>query len=244
MRIDWWTLGLQTVNALVLIFLLARFLFRPIADIIAERQRAANQLLSEALDAKIAAEGERDLAARALTGMAADRAAAVKDALAEGANEKAALLAAARTEIEKLRADALAEIAGQRKAEDAALTERAGSLAVDIATKLVDRLPDDARVVGFVDGLARALASLPPETKAGVGANGTPVLLRAPRALDQDERAACEKALAKALGRDVELRVEIDPALIAGLELEDRHASIRNSLRADLAKIATELAAG
>lgn len=243
MRIDWWTLGLQTINALVLIFLLARFLFRPIADIIAERQAAANELLSEAFDARVAAEGERDLAERTLAGMAADRAAAVKAALAEGAAEKAALLAAARGEIDKLRADAAADIAAQRKAEEKALADRAGRLAVDIAAKLVDRLPDDARVGGFIDGLARALASLPPETRASFG-NDSPVVMRAPRALDARERAACEAALADALGRSVELRVEIEPALIAGLELEDRHAAIRNSLGADLTKIAAELAAG
>ena len=41
MRIDLWTLGLQAINALVLIWLLARFLFRPIAAIIAERKALA-----------------------------------------------------------------------------------------------------------------------------------------------------------------------------------------------------------
>ena len=32
MHIDWWTLALQTVNVLVLIWLLARFFFRPVMD--------------------------------------------------------------------------------------------------------------------------------------------------------------------------------------------------------------------
>jgi F-type H+-transporting ATPase subunit b len=30
MRIDWWTLALQTANVLILIWLLGRFLFRPV----------------------------------------------------------------------------------------------------------------------------------------------------------------------------------------------------------------------
>ncbi len=41
MHIDWSTLALQTINALVLVWLLARFLFRPVAEIVAERQDAA-----------------------------------------------------------------------------------------------------------------------------------------------------------------------------------------------------------
>ena len=42
MQIDWWTLGLQAVNALVLVWLLAHFLFRPVVDAIA----AAKMLIS------------------------------------------------------------------------------------------------------------------------------------------------------------------------------------------------------
>ena len=44
MKIDWWTLGLQAVNVLILVWLLSRFLFKPVAAIIAERQQAATRL--------------------------------------------------------------------------------------------------------------------------------------------------------------------------------------------------------
>ena len=37
MHIDLWTLGLQTINVLVLVWLLARFLFRPVAAIVVQR---------------------------------------------------------------------------------------------------------------------------------------------------------------------------------------------------------------
>jgi F-type H+-transporting ATPase subunit b len=62
MQIDWRTLGLQTVNALVLIWLLAHFLFHPVVDAIAARQKAAGQLLADAQAAKAAAEDERERA--------------------------------------------------------------------------------------------------------------------------------------------------------------------------------------
>ena len=45
MRIDWWTLALQTVNVLILIWILSRFLFRPIVGVIEERRAAAAKLL-------------------------------------------------------------------------------------------------------------------------------------------------------------------------------------------------------
>ena len=52
MRIDWWTLGLQTFNVLVLVLILSRFLFRPVAAIIEERRAAAAKLLADAEAAK------------------------------------------------------------------------------------------------------------------------------------------------------------------------------------------------
>ena len=52
MHIDWWTLALQTVNVLVLIWLLARFFFRPVVDIVAKRQEEANKLLADAAAAR------------------------------------------------------------------------------------------------------------------------------------------------------------------------------------------------
>src|SRR5210317_923131 len=53
MQIDWWTLGLQTINFLVVIWLLSRFLYRPIRKIIEERE-AADKAASDAAAQKLA----------------------------------------------------------------------------------------------------------------------------------------------------------------------------------------------
>ena len=62
MRIDWWTLALQTFNVLVLVLILGRFLFRPVAAIIEERRTAAVKLLADAEAAKHEANAARDAA--------------------------------------------------------------------------------------------------------------------------------------------------------------------------------------
>ncbi len=48
MTIDWWTLGIQTVNVAVLVWLLQRFFWRPVAAMIEQRRAAAQQQLAEA----------------------------------------------------------------------------------------------------------------------------------------------------------------------------------------------------
>jgi F-type H+-transporting ATPase subunit b len=241
MKIDWWTLALQAVNASVLIWLLARFLFRPVADAIAARQKAAQQLLADASAAKAAAENEQEKAKAEAARLAEHRSEALKAVEAEVATQKAALLAAAQTEVDKLHATAETDIANERRAEAIAATDRAGRLAVDIARKLLDRLPREVRITGFIDGIAAGLAKLPDGTRASLGANGTPIRITAARALTAPEGEACRTALVKILGRPVSVEFGADPTLIAGLELETPYASVHNSFRADLLHLQSEL---
>ena len=48
MTVDWWTLGIQAVNVIILIWLLARFFWRPVAAMIEQRRATAQQILTEA----------------------------------------------------------------------------------------------------------------------------------------------------------------------------------------------------
>ena len=56
MHIDWWTLAFQTVNVLILVWLLARFFFRPVMAIVAKRQQEATRLIDDAAQARQAAD--------------------------------------------------------------------------------------------------------------------------------------------------------------------------------------------
>jgi F-type H+-transporting ATPase subunit b len=241
MQIDWWTLGLQTVNALVLIWLLAHFLFRPVVDAIATRQKAAEQLLADAQAAKAAAQSEREKAAAETADLVEHRSEALKAAEAEAAAAKAALLKEAQAEADKLRASAKAQIEAERRTEALAADDRAGRLAIDIAGKLLDRLPHEARVAAFINGIATGLAQLPEGMRTSLGADGTSVRLTVARAVTPEEVEACRKAIAGVLGHPVLVEVTVEPELIAGLELEAPHVVVRNSFRADLVRLRSEL---
>ena len=105
MRIDWWTLGLQTVNVLILVWILSRFLFRPVVAILEERRATAARLLDDAKTTKAQATAAREAAEaeaalnRGWTGRgsSAGRRRRLKF-------QRLAALAAARAEVERLRA--------------------------------------------------------------------------------------------------------------------------------------------
>lgn len=241
MRIDWSTLALQTVNVVVLVWLLSRFLFRPVSDIIAKRQAAARKLIDDASRERDAAHAERERARAERASLAAARDDALKDALAQAAAERERLIAAARADAQALRDAARAQADADAVQCAKALDARATRLAIDIAAKLLARLPDSARVAGFVDGVAASLARLPADVRASLADEDAQVRLVAPRALTAQEAAACRAAFAASVGRPLEPDVRVDPALIAGLELESKYANVRNSLRQDLATIEAAL---
>ena len=73
MHIDWWTLALQTVNVLILIWILGRFFFRPVADLLAKRRAEAAKLIANADAARKEGEDLRAEAARQQADIDADR---------------------------------------------------------------------------------------------------------------------------------------------------------------------------
>ena len=241
MKLDWWTLGLQTINVVVLIWLLSRFLFKPVARIVAERQQAAGRLLDEAAAAKAAAEQERTALAAQHAQLADRQADLLQAAQDEAAAARAQLLAQARAEAERLREQEAAASAEQQRAQQARIEAQAAELALDIAGRLLERLPGEARVAGFVDGLLAGIAELPDNARQSLAADAATLRLRAPRPLAEAELAACREALATALGQPVELQPLVEPGLIAGLELEGSAVVVRNSFRADLARLHTEM---
>ena len=155
MRIDWWTLGLQTVNVLILVAILARFLFRPVVAIMDERRAAAAKILADAEAEKVRAIAAHEAAKTESDRIAASRAAMLKQAAEEAATQREVALARAKEEADQVRSAAETEIRWARAVEETAASDRSARLAVDVVRKLLARLPDSARVDGFVDGLRR-----------------------------------------------------------------------------------------
>lgn len=240
MTIDWWTLSLQTVNVAILIWILAHFLFEPVRRIISERQEAAHAALDAARAEQEAAARAHAAAENALAQVAEQRAALLAQAQTEAAAEKQRLMGEAQHSAEALRQSAQEDLKAMREAEARAMADDASQLAADITTRLLARLPDSARVDGFIDGLASALAGVPQASLAEIGLRG-PVAIRAARALTEPETERLVQALESVLGRSVELAVTEDPDLIAGLALDAPTAIVSNHFRADLAAITESL---
>ncbi|WP_304305698.1 F0F1 ATP synthase subunit B [Pseudacidovorax intermedius] len=234
MSFHWTTFAFQLVNVVVLLAILQRFLFRPLADVIARRQAQT----AAAVQAADAAKAQAEMAARqaeaetqaTLNARQQLLAAAQADAQAQ----RAELLTQARAEAARIVAE------GQALAEqDAAARERrtwdhARALAAGIATRALGAQPTAPE--GYAQRLADALQSMPGPERQALLAGGH-LRLVAPRPLTDDQWQAARQALTPWLADALPAPVT-DPALIAGLELCSDTGAVRNSLAHDLERIA------
>lgn len=221
MLIDWFTVGAQALNFLLLLWLLKRFLYRPILRAIDAREaRVAAELaqadatMAEAQRQRQEFEGKRaELEAQraALLRQATEAAQAEGQRLVATARETAAALQAKRQEALRQEAQSLYQELGRRVRGEAfalarqALADLAG---VGLEERMVEVL---VRQLRALDEAQRK------ELAAGLG-SGTPVV-RSAFELPAAQRDAVTAALREVLGVDGGARFETVPELVSGLEV-------------------------
>jgi F-type H+-transporting ATPase subunit b len=222
MLIDWFTVGAQVVNFLVLVWLLKRFLYKPILDALDSREKRIAEELADADARKGEAQRERDRFEEknaafdqqraALLGRATAEAEAVRQRLLEEARESAAALNAKRQDALRNDARNLNEVIRHRTQQEVlaiarkALTDLAG-------TTLEARLGDVFR---------RRLRELDGEAKErleqAVRTATSPSVVRSAFDLPADERTAIQTALNEAFAGDVPVRFEVTADVVGGIE--------------------------
>jgi F-type H+-transporting ATPase subunit b len=241
MTIEWWTVGLQAVNVTILVWLLARFFWRPVAGMIGERQAAAIRVLAEAEAKRSEANNALVEIERIRSGFDREREEIIVAAHEAGEHERKALLASAANEVATLEAAAKIGIEKERHAVEQAWVERASRLAIEIARRLVSRLERSAAGAAFLDVLLREIRALPEPVRKAMAEDGVVLEAVSATPVQPADQQHLGQLIAEAFGAHPEVTFREDPELIAGLELHGPHLVIKNSWRADLAKILADL---
>ena len=223
MLIDWFTVGAQALNFLILVWLMKRFLYQPIRHAIDEREKRIASALADAAAKEATAQKERDefqhkneafdKERAALLKKANDEANAERQRLIEKAQTAADALNAKRQEI--LRNDALnlnQAIARRTQQEVFAITRK---VLLDLATVDLEERMSEV--------FTRRLREIDGPTKAGLASAlataSDPALVRSAFDLPAEQRAAIQNALNETFSTEVRIRFETAPDLISGIEL-------------------------
>jgi F-type H+-transporting ATPase subunit b len=241
MTIDWWTLGFQTVNVVILVWLLKRFFWRPIATMIEQRRATAQRTLAEAEAARRKAADALGEIERTRAGFAKEREKILATAHEEAKRARSARLDEAAKEVAVLEAAAKSAIEKEKEAAEKVWTERSSRLAVEIAERLASRLDGPAVRATFLDWLLKEIRTLPDAARQAVAANGAILEAISATPLDPADQERYRVLIGEAFGAHPLIAFKTDPALVAGMELHGPHLVVNNSWRADLTKILADL---
>lgn len=241
MTLDWWGLGLQAINVLILVWLLSRVFWRPVAGAITRRQEAAQAQLEEGKTAQVKADAALAEVVETRGGIATERDAILAEAKTAADTVAKATLKDAQTKADSLIAAARTAIDRDRNTARKENATRAAELSVEIAARLLGRFNTAEVQAAFLAQLVEAIADMSASDRAALiaSADGTEIVTATD--IEDAERAKIERAVKDALGGTPSVRVVTDPSLIAGLELRNGHFVLHNSWRADLETILKEV---
>ncbi|MAU96291.1 MAG: F0F1 ATP synthase subunit B [Fulvimarina sp.] len=223
MAIDWFTIGAQILNFLVLIYLLKRFLYRPVLDAIAAREKRIAGTLAEAAAMKAEALKEREALHARNDAFDRDRTTLFAKATEAADGERKRVIEAAR-----VAADALGEKQRQALARDARsmgddIGRSARTEVFAIARKALADMADESLEARMTAIFIARLAALDASAKRAASgmldtANG-PAVIRSAFALPAPQQVAIRQALDAAFATKVAITFETAPELVGGIEL-------------------------
>jgi F-type H+-transporting ATPase subunit b len=223
MLIDWFTVGAQVVNFLILVWLLKHFLYGPIIDAIDARENRIAKELADADERKAQAQEEHetyrkkneafDKQRATLISEAQDEASTERSRLMDEAHQAADALSAKRQKALQQDTDNLHQAIGRRAQQEVfaitrkALTDLAGTcLEERMCDVFIHRLQemDDKTKAEFATGLKSALGL---------------ALLRSAFDLPPAQRTAIQNAVNSSFSAETKIEFETAPDLVSGIEL-------------------------
>jgi len=237
--LDWLTFTLEIINFLVLVWLLKRFLYRPILQTIARRQAAIEQSLSEARAAKTEAQAlerqYRDRVADWEREKDKLRVQAVEDVNAE----RTRLMAVLRGELDQQREKE--RVLEQRRADDLRhrLEEAALAQGAHFAGRILTRIaaPDlEARIVALVlEDLAKLSEDQLQALKGAAHDEAGAMTVTSAFPLGTAQRDALVHGMADLAKYQIVGEFREDSALLAGVRISIGPWMLRANVRDELA---------
>src|SRR5277367_3271040 len=241
MLIDWFTVGAQALNFIILVWLLKRFLYKPIINAVDAREKRIAAELADADAKKAEALKERDEFQHKNVEFDQQRAALLSKATDEAKAERQRLLDDARKAADALSAKRQEALRSDAQNLNQAIRRRTQQEVFAIARKALTDLATASLEERVSEAFIRRLRTIDGKAKEGIAAAlktaSEPAVVRSAFDLPDAQRAAIQKALNETFSAEVPVRFEIAPDLISGIELTTNGQKIAWSIADYLASL-------
>jgi F-type H+-transporting ATPase subunit b len=245
LQIDWLTVAAQIVNFLVLVWLLQRFLYKPITNAMRRREERIEERLSEAKSARTEAEKEAEALRRKEAELEDSKAEILNAAREEADALRERLEAEIREEMEEKRAAWQAHLAEERDAFVTSLRRQAGKQVLEITERVLSDYADSDTAERVVATFAERLKALDAETREkmtkAAAEENQPALVHTGSALESSAKGRITRAIHETLSSDIEVDYREDADMVLGVRLTIGDYTAEWSAMRYLKRLETEL---
>jgi F-type H+-transporting ATPase subunit b len=258
MLIDWFTVGAQAVNFLILVWLLRRFLYKPVLAAIDAREKKVAAKIGDATAQEAKAQAEREELRKRNEAFDREREGLLLKATDEAAAERQRLIESARQDSQQLRVKLTQALANERAELGHQLSMQTQAEVFAVARRTLADLSGASLEDRMIEVFIARLRALPEKQRlalAGAGvdtdapgavihaAPGRAALVRSAFDCPPAERAKVESAIRECLGANVAIRFETSPEFVCGIELTVEGVKLAWSVADYLSSLAQDVTA-
>jgi len=238
LNINWSTLLLQILNFVVMVFILARFFFKPVARALDERSKRVTGALDEAEKREREAKEMRTEYERKLAEAQEQVVIMQQRAQEELARTKRQFLDETRKEIKEMRDKAASEIEEARQQAIYQHRRELGRLVMTLSARLMREAGGDSFQQASIEQFIERLSVLPvDEYRHALEASDAEVLhvqLVSASDLDADSMSRIERQIKEMVRKPTEMIYKVDPSLVAGATVRFGDIVVDGSLAGQL----------
>ena len=245
MLIDWFTVGAQVLNFVVLVWLLKRFLYKPVLKAIDAREKRITAE-SSAADAKAAqAQTTGEELARKIQVFDAERSALLAKAREEAQDDRARLLKVAQKDIDNLQLQRAAAMQNEKTSLEGAIKHLAAAEVYAVARKALADLASSSLEERMIETFTRRLKAMEPEAAAAfrVALADAPEggIVRTGFDLPAQARTTLQNALNETFSAAIKIQFITDTSIICGVEATVKGQRVAWSIADYLSSLAQQV---
>ena len=241
MLIDWFTVIAQVVNFLILVWLLRRFLYRPILDALDAREKKIAKELADADAKETEALKERNEFQHKNVEFEQQRAALLDKVTEEAKAERMRLFDEARKAADAMSAKRQESLRNDAHNLNQAISRRTQQEVFSIARKALKDLATTDLEERLADVFTRRLRELDEQVKKSLAeaikTASEPILIRSAFELADAQRTTIKNALNETFSAEISLRFETAPDIVSGIELNTNGQKVAWSIAEYLASL-------
>ena len=223
MMIDWFTVAAQTLNFLVLVWLMKRFLYKPVLDAIDVREKRIADQLADAAAKEALADADRAAFQGKSDAFDQERGDLLAQARANAQAEAQRLMDEAQQAAHALREKRQAALAAETRQVNQALADRATQEVLAISRKALADLASQDLEAHIIEVFLGRLHRLPDTAKTLIdkALNDAPdtAIVRSTFALTPKQCASVQTAFNEVFQTVVPLHFDVAPEPLCGIEL-------------------------